>query len=158
MSWIVAPAVVVVGLAVTYVVGVGLFERLAPRRWVRAFQRAVNPWYLWWSGRAHGWAVIETTGRRTGLPRLTPIGGRLRHDVYWAVASDGLDADFVRNLIAKPEVRLRVHGRWYTGQARVLPEDNVRRRLFHLNPFNSLFVLIAAKHPVTIRIDLDDLA
>jgi hypothetical protein len=34
----------VVGGVALYVVGVALFERLAPRRWVRAFQKFVgNP-------------------------------------------------------------------------------------------------------------------
>jgi deazaflavin-dependent oxidoreductase (nitroreductase family) len=138
-----------------YIVGFGLFERLAPRRWVRRFQRSVNPWYLWWTGRALGWAVIETTGRRTGLSRLTPIGGRLRGGVYWAVAGDGLNSGFVRNITANHAVRIRVHGRWRTGRAAALPDDNARKRLLRLNPINSLFLLIASRDPVTIRIDLD---
>src|SRR5688500_901782 len=37
--------------------GVGLFERLAPRPWVRAYQRAMNPLFRWWCGLALGFAV-----------------------------------------------------------------------------------------------------
>ena len=138
-----------------YVVGLGLFERLAPRRVVRAYQRAVNPYYRWWTGRALGWAVIETTGRRSGLVRQVPVGGRLRGDTYWTVAGDGMHSAFVKNIAADPRVRIRVHGRWRSGVAHLLPEDDARRRLLGLNPINSAFVLIAAKEPLTVRIDLD---
>ncbi len=148
-----APAVV--GIGVTYVLGVALFERLAPRRWVRAYQRAVNPFFGLWAGRSLGWAVIETTGRHTGLPRRVPVGGRLRGDTYWVVAGDGRHSAFVKNLEADPRVRVQVHGRWRTGTAHVLEDDDARRRLLRLNPINAVFVLIAAEHPLTVRIDLD---
>jgi deazaflavin-dependent oxidoreductase (nitroreductase family) len=148
--------VVLVAVTVAYVVGVGLFERLAPRRWVRAYQRAANPGFRWWAGFSLGWAVIETTGRRTGLKRQVPVGGRLQGDVYWTVAGDGGRSAYVRNIEADPRVRVRVHGRWREGVAHVLPDDDARRRLLRLNPLNSAFVLIAATDPLTIRIDLRD--
>ena len=146
---------VVGGLLVLDLVGVALFERFAPRRWVRAYQRRANPLYRWWTGIAFGWAVIETTGRRTGRPRQVPVGGRLRGSTFWCVAGDGRHSAFVKNIEADPAVRLRVHGRWRTGTAHVLAEDDGRRRLLRLNPVNSLFVAIAAREPLTIRIDLD---
>ena len=139
---------------VGYIVVVGLFERLAPRRVVRAYQRTVNPSYLTWTGLAFGWAVIETTGRRTGLPRQVPVGGRLRGNTYWTVAGDGMHSAWVKNIAADPHVRVKVHGRWRTGTAHVLHDDDARRRLLRLNPLNSPFVLIAAKDPLTVRIDL----
>jgi hypothetical protein len=40
------------------------------------------------------------------------------------------------------------------GTATVLPDDDARRRLWTLNPLNSLFVGIAARDPLTVRIDL----
>ena len=143
--------------SLAYVVGVGLFERLAPRRWVRAYQRAVNPLFRHWTGRAHGWAVIETTGRRSGLARQTPVGGRLVGDsTYWLVAGTGRASDYVRNIEADPRVRIRIHGRWREGEATLLPDDPARRRLFRLNPFNSAFLAVAARDPLTIRVDLTD--
>ena len=33
--------------------------------------------------------VLETTGRRTGLPRRTPVGGRIISQQFWMVAGDG---------------------------------------------------------------------
>ena len=148
--------VVIVVALLAYIVGLGLFERLAPRRWVRAYQRSVNPWFRWWAGIAFGFGVIETTGRRTGKVRQTPVGGRLRRNVFWTVAGDGRYSGWVRNIEATSRVRVRVHGRWRHGVAEVLPGDNPRRRLLRLNPVNSLFVLIAGKHPLSVRIVLDD--
>jgi deazaflavin-dependent oxidoreductase (nitroreductase family) len=148
--------VVVVVALLVYIVGLGLFERLAPRRWVRAYQRTVNPWFRWGAGFAFGFAVIETTGRRTRKARQIPVGGRLRCGVFWTVASDGRYSAWVRNIEANPRVRVRVHGRWRQGVAEVQPDDNPRRRLLRLNPVNSLFVLIAGKHPLSVRITLDD--
>jgi hypothetical protein len=32
-------------------------------------------------------AMLETTGRRTGLPRHTPVGNGLAGDTFWLVAA-----------------------------------------------------------------------
>ena len=50
-------------------------------------------------------ALLETTGRRTGLARHTPVGNGLCGDTFWLVAAHGTQADYVRNLQAEPRVR-----------------------------------------------------
>ena len=52
-------------------------------------------------------ALLETTGRRTGRPRHTPVGNGLIGDTFWLVAAHGEQADYVRNLIAQPRVRIK---------------------------------------------------
>ena len=47
-------------------------------------------------------ALLETTGRRTGLPRHTPVGNGLDGDTFWLVAAHGMQAGYVRNLQAEP--------------------------------------------------------
>jgi hypothetical protein len=37
-------------------------------------------------------ALLETTGRRSGLPRHTPVGNGLDGDVFWLVAAHGTQA------------------------------------------------------------------
>jgi deazaflavin-dependent oxidoreductase (nitroreductase family) len=145
----------VIGGVLLYVIGTASFERLAPRRWVRAYQRFANPLFAPVMGAVLGWAVIETTGRNSGKPRQVPVGGRLRGNTFWVVAGDRGRSQYVKNVKADPRVRVRVHGRWRTGTAHVLAEDDPRRRLRRLNPLNSLFVRIAGKDLVTIRIDLE---
>lgn len=148
-------AIIVIGVLALYVVGVGLFERVAPRTWVRAYQRTANRLFRLWAGRAHGFAIVETTGRRTGLRRQTPVGGRLRGNTFWFVAGDASHSDYIKNIEANGEVRVRIHGTWRTGRATVMHDDNARRRLLRLNPANSIFVAIAARDPRTVRVDLD---
>ena len=139
---------------VAYVVMSATFERLAPRRWVRTYQRAVNPFFRLWAGAAFGFGIVETTGRRTGRPRQVPVGGRLQGNTFWCVAADGTASSWVMNVESDPRVLIKVHGRWRTGTAHLLHDDDVGRRLWTLNPLNSLFVGIAARDPLTVRIDL----
>jgi deazaflavin-dependent oxidoreductase (nitroreductase family) len=148
----------VYGVAALLVVDVfapALFERFAPPHWVRTFRRVTMALYRPWAGVVPGWAVIETVGRKSGQRRLTPVGGRLSCENYWLVAIDGRKSHYVRNIEANPEVRVRVHGRWRSGRAVVVPDDDARRRLRHLNPVNSLFLsTYGGLDPLTIRVEL----
>jgi deazaflavin-dependent oxidoreductase (nitroreductase family) len=107
-------------------------------------------------------ALLETTGRRTGLPRQTPVGGRLQRTTYWLVAEQGEDADYVRNLLANPRVRLKVRRRWHLGSATLLPGDDGlarRRQMDRANKWlgwaDGLMFRAGATHPSTIRIELE---
>ena len=149
-------ALLVAGVGVVWFFSTAIFERYAPRRFVRIYQKFLgNPVFRPVLGLVPGWAVIETIGSRTGRPHQVPVGGRLRGKSFWLVAGDWKHAQYVRNINANPSVRVRVHGRWRTGTAHLLPSDNVRRRLWRLNPVNSLFVWLANRDTLTIRIDLE---
>src|SRR5258708_20766922 len=66
-------------------------------------------------------ALLETTGRVSGQPRITPIGNGLIGDTFWMVTEHGHSAQYVRNLEADPPVRVCIPGRWRTGTAHPLP-------------------------------------
>ncbi|MCT9009112.1 nitroreductase family deazaflavin-dependent oxidoreductase [Streptomyces rhizosphaerihabitans] len=100
--------------------------------------------------------LIETTGRASGLPRRTPIGGRLAGRQFWFVSEYGDRSQYVRNILADPRVRVRVKGRWYTGTAHVLHGDDARARLKSLPRFNSAAVLMVGAALTTVRVDLTD--
>src|SRR5204862_7614142 len=51
-------------------------------------------------------ALLETTGRKSGLPRRVPIGNGLRGDTFWIVTEHGNRADYVRNIRKDPRVRV----------------------------------------------------
>jgi F420H(2)-dependent quinone reductase len=57
-----------------------------------------------------GDALLETTGRRTRLPRRTPACDGLAGETFWLIAQGGRDADWVRNIKATPRVRVKVSG------------------------------------------------
>ena len=100
--------------------------------------------------------LLETTGRKSGQPRHTPIGGRLEGGRFWLVSEFGERSQYVRNIIANPRVRLRLGGRWHSGTAHLLPEDDARARLASLPRMNSAAVLALGDNLLTIRIDLDE--
>jgi deazaflavin-dependent oxidoreductase (nitroreductase family) len=113
------------------------------------------------TGMLRGWAILETTGRRSGRRRRTPVGNGLRGQTFWIVAEHGRRASFVRNLEANPRVRVRVGRRWHQGRARVVPDDDPRKRLRYINSRRPITRLSAATvrllqtDLMTIRIDLN---
>jgi deazaflavin-dependent oxidoreductase (nitroreductase family) len=101
-------------------------------------------------------ALLETTGRRTRLPRHTPVGNGHIGDTFWLVAAHGTQADFVRNLQADPAVRVKIGHVWHTGNAVVLPDDDAVARSRTLPyQWDAALGRLMASSPLTIRIDLD---
>jgi deazaflavin-dependent oxidoreductase (nitroreductase family) len=99
--------------------------------------------------------LIETVGRTSGAARRTPIGGRKVGDEFWLVAEFGTKSQYVKNIQANPMVRVRVRGRWYTGTAHLLPDDDARARLRSLPRLNSAAVGVLGEELLTIRVDLN---
>jgi deazaflavin-dependent oxidoreductase (nitroreductase family) len=102
-------------------------------------------------------ALLETTGRKSGQPRRTPVGNGLRGQHFWIVTEHGRRAAYVRNIEADPRVRVKVGRRWYAGTAHVLPDDDPIERMRSLGrrANDSMVRLMGTEH-LTIRIDLDD--
>ncbi|WP_328502681.1 nitroreductase family deazaflavin-dependent oxidoreductase [Streptomyces sp. NBC_00457] len=99
--------------------------------------------------------LLETTGRASGLPRRTPIGGRRVGDSFWLVSEFGERSQYVRNIKANPRVRVRLHGRWHYGTAHLLPDDDAVARLRSLPRMNSAAVRVVGAGLLTVRVDLD---
>ena len=134
------------------------------RAWKRAVARFVsnrllNPALrpvlehgLW--PRTH--ALLETTGRKSGLPRRVPLGNGLRGDAFWIVTEHGRAADYVKNIENEPHVRVKVGRRWYDGTAQILPDDDPRERLRWLRrPVNDTMLRLVGTEQLTIRVDLE---
>ncbi len=73
--------------------------------------------------------LLTTTGRKTGLPRTTavsfmPVDGR------WVIFSGfGVYSDWYRNIVANPEVTVRIGHRRWRATARVVEDPAHRREL-----------------------------
>ena len=89
--------------------------------------------------QAPGTAILETTGRKSGRPRRNPVTNGLDDGVFWIVAEHGRRANYVRNIEANPNVRVRIGRRWREGTARLVPDDDPRKRLRY----------IVSRHPIT---------
>jgi len=65
---------------------------------------------------------ITTTGRKTGLPRQIEIWFVELEDRLYILAEHGLKAKWVQNIIADPNVTVRLGDRQFRGIARVVDE------------------------------------
>ena len=68
---------------------------------------------------------LTTTGRKSGLPREIEIWFVEADGRVYVLAEHGYKAHWVQNILAKPEVRVRVADQEWNGVARVLdPEQD----------------------------------
>jgi deazaflavin-dependent oxidoreductase (nitroreductase family) len=105
-------------------------------------------------GRSH--ALLETTGRRSGLQRRVPLGNGLRGDTFWIVTEHGYAADYVKNIQTDPRVRVKVDGRWLKGTAEILPDDDPHERIRWLGrPVNDAALRLVGTQHLTVRVDLE---
>ncbi|MBZ6231082.1 nitroreductase family deazaflavin-dependent oxidoreductase [Streptomyces olivaceus] len=120
---------------------------------VTALQRRLNTVMR----RLPGQTLLETTGRVSGLPRRTPVGGRREGDSFWLVSEFGERSQYIRNIRADPRVRVRIRGRWHPGTAHLLPDDDPQARLRRLPRFNSMAVraMGVGSGLLTVRVELD---
>lgn len=111
-----------------------------------------------------GDALLETTGRRSGQPRVAPVCDCLEGSTFWIVAQRGRDADYVKNIAANPRVRVKgslSSSAWRAGTAEILDDDDPKERARILgrgNRWRRLCLQASASvatSPLTIRIDLD---
>ncbi|HEY6692718.1 MAG TPA: nitroreductase/quinone reductase family protein [Solirubrobacteraceae bacterium] len=102
-----------------------------------------------------GIAILETTGRKSGRPRRTPVGESVDGDTFWIVAEHGRKAAYVRNIQADPSVRIKIGHRWRTGTAHIMPDDDPRARQRGMPAATAAVVRLMGTDLLTVRIDLD---
>ena len=73
-------------------------------------------------GRQLPVTMLETTGRKSGQPRRTAVGGSVVDNQFWMVSEHGDHSDYVYNIKANPAVRVRIKGQWRSGTAHLLPD------------------------------------
>ena len=106
-------------------------------------------------GRQLPVTMLETTGRKSGQPRHTAVGGKVIDNQFWMVSEHGEHSDYVYNIKANPAVRVRINGEWRNGTAQLLSDDDPRERLRSLPRLNSAGVRTMGTDLLTIRVDLD---
>ena len=126
------------------------------RRIVTTSQKyLMNPFTKLVAGLLPGWMLLETTGRKSGKKRRTPVGGTRDGDSFWVVSEQGRRADYVRNIEADPRVRLKMRGRWVNGSAHIVPEDDADARRRMQGAWNRSAVKMFGTDLLSVRIDLD---
>jgi deazaflavin-dependent oxidoreductase (nitroreductase family) len=100
--------------------------------------------------------LLETTGRKSGEPRRTPLGGSKVGNEFWFVSEFGENSQYVKNIKANPNVRVRLRGRSHNGTAHLVPDDDPHERLRSLPQFNSFGVRTFGTNLLSVRVDLTD--
>ena len=59
--------------------------------------------------------LLTTIGRKSGLPRVTPLQYEEIDGVIYVAAARGQQADWFRNIVANPRVEVRVKNRHFCG-------------------------------------------
>jgi deazaflavin-dependent oxidoreductase (nitroreductase family) len=68
--------------------------------------------------------LLTTTGRKSGLPRVTPLQYEEINGDYYLGAARGLKADWVRNIQSNPNVELCVGAKRLHGSAEVITDPS----------------------------------
>ena len=66
--------------------------------------------------------LLTTTGRKTGLPRVTPLQYEEIDGTFCLGSSRGQKADWFRNILANPHVEVRVKSRRFRGIAETVTD------------------------------------
>jgi len=77
---------------------------------------------------AEEYAYLTTTGRRSGRRHEIEIWFATDGDVVWMISGGRDESDWVQNLLAAPDARVRIGGGSVTVRARLPLGDPVERR------------------------------
>jgi deazaflavin-dependent oxidoreductase (nitroreductase family) len=111
------------------------------------------------------YALLETTGRRTGRNRCIPVANGLDGDTFWLISAHGRHSHYMHNIEADPRVRIGIRAgptlQWRSGTAHLVPDDDSRsrqRKLGRGRPayrLDALLLRAVATDLQTVRIDLE---
>jgi deazaflavin-dependent oxidoreductase (nitroreductase family) len=111
------------------------------------------------------YALLETTGRRSGRNRCIPVANGQEGDTFWLICAHGRHSHYMHNIEADPRVRIGVRAgrtlQWRSGTAHRVPGDDPRARQRKLGRgrlayrLDALLLRAVATDLQTVRIDLD---
>lgn len=115
------------------------------------FWKLLNPFTRPLAGYAPWWVLLQTTGRRTGQLRLTPLASSpFDGQMLCLLSVYGDRSAFVKNIRAHPVVRVKRRGSWFDGKAEVLeptPETVAR-----LGRYSRSALLRFASEPMIVKV------
>jgi deazaflavin-dependent oxidoreductase (nitroreductase family) len=87
--------------------------------------------------------LLTTTGRKTGLERVTPLQYEEHEGVIYVASARGEKADWFRNIRANPRVKVQIRGRLFPGHASPITEPERIADFLELR---------LQKHPLIVRL------
>ncbi len=92
----------------------GKWMKALNRRMVRNYQRGIAPRRLV--------LLLTTTGRKSGLPRVTPLQYEEIEGVIYVGSARGAAADWFKNLQADPRVQVQIGERRFAAEAEAVTD------------------------------------
>jgi deazaflavin-dependent oxidoreductase (nitroreductase family) len=68
--------------------------------------------------------LLTTTGRRSGMKRVTPLQYEMIGNEYYLGSARGTKSDWVRNIQSNPQVEVRVGAKHFQGTAEVITDPS----------------------------------
>lgn len=99
--------------------------------------------------------LLTTTGRKSGLPRITPLQYEEIDNVYYVGAARGKEADWVRNILANPEVSFQIGEQHIAAIARPItaPAEIADFLEYRLQRHPRMITAMLRTHGLTGKID-----
>lgn len=66
--------------------------------------------------------LLITTGRKSGLERVTPLQYERLDDGFYVGAARGMESDWVRNILANSQVKVELRGEVFEARAEVIAD------------------------------------
>lgn len=96
----------------------------APRQFRPPPSTLIKFLYRWGLGPLLGRLILllTTTGRKSGLPRVTPLQYEEIDGAVYVASALGTKADWFRNILANPCVQVRIGSRRFRGMAETVTD------------------------------------
>ena len=90
------------------------FMRSMNQRMIQNYHRGIGPTRMV--------LLLTTTGRKSGLPRVTPLQYEEIDRAYYIGSARGPKSDWFRNIEANPKVEVEIEGKHYRGVAEAISD------------------------------------
>ena len=91
-------------------------------RWMRPFNQRVVRKYQDGFRASHIVALLTTTGRKSGQPRVTPLQFEEIDGLFYVGSARGSQADWVLNIVADPNVTVQLQDRSFQATAEAVTD------------------------------------
>lgn len=109
-------------------------------RWIRKMNPRVVQNYSARTGPGRFTLLLTTVGRKSGLPRVTPLQYERINDVFYIASARGADADWYKNLLACSQVEVQVQERKFHALAEPITDQGRKADFFEYRIRRNRFV------------------
>jgi deazaflavin-dependent oxidoreductase (nitroreductase family) len=91
-------------------------------RWMKPFNQRLAKNFSSRSRASQLVLILTTQGRKSGLPRCTPLQFEEIDGVYYVASARGVQADWYRNILANPNVEIQIQESHFQARAETISD------------------------------------